>query len=190
MPEGTGVGETDTQFRTTQGDHTRHIDADGGENSMIALTERQGTIRVLRHSITVETQQPIQFIDITDLVAAVVASSDLRDGLITVYARHTTAGIIINEAEPLLLEDMARTLEDLAPRHATYHHDNFEIRTVNMTPDERANGHAHCQRLFVGASETIPVADGRLMVGRWQRIFFVELDGSRRREVLIQGMGV
>lgn len=156
---------------------------------MLTLTEREGTIRVVARRLAIESHQPIQFVDITNEVAQAVASAGLRDGTVTIFSRHTTAGIAINEAEPLLLEDMRRLLEGLAPPGG-YDHDNFEIRTVNMTPDERANGHAHCQRLFVGASETVPVLDGHLALGRWQRIFLVELDGPRRREVLIQGVGI
>ena len=57
-------------------------------------------------------------------------------------------------------------------------------------PNEPENGHAHCRHLLLGASETVPVVDGRLHLGTWQRVFLVELDGPRRREVVVQVMGV
>ena len=95
----------------------------------------------------------------------------------------------INEAEPLLLEDMKRLLERFASRDADYRHDDLTIRTVNLEPNERANGHAHCQRLFIGASESIPIVAGCLQMGKWQRIFFVELDGPRPRHLMVQLMG-
>ncbi|MCX6093406.1 MAG: secondary thiamine-phosphate synthase enzyme YjbQ [Candidatus Bipolaricaulota bacterium] len=130
-----------------------------------------------------------EFIDITDEVAAAVEASGIQDGTVTVFSRHTTAAIKINENEPLLLRDMARFLETSAPREAEYRHNDFVIRTANMTDDECPNGHSHCQHLLLGASETIPVMGGRLALGRWQSIFLVELDRPREREVIIQVQG-
>lgn len=130
-----------------------------------------------------------EFIDITDEVAAAVEASGIQDGTVTVFSRHTTAAVKINENEPLLLRDMARFLETSAPREAEYRHNDFVIRTANMTDDECPNGHSHCQHLLLGASETIPVMGGRLGLGRWQSVFLVELDRPREREVVIQVLG-
>src|SRR5215213_3104493 len=77
----------------------------------------------------------------------------------------TTAASRINENEPLLLRDMARTLRSLAPSNAYYEHNDFGRRTVNMNDDECANGHSHCQHLFLGTSETIPVIEGEPTIG-------------------------
>ena len=68
-------------------------------------------------------------------------------------------------------------------------HNDFKIRTVNMTENERPNGHAHCQHLLMSTSEIIPIIDGKLQFGRWQSVFFVELDGPSRREVILQILG-
>jgi secondary thiamine-phosphate synthase enzyme len=130
-----------------------------------------------------------EFIDITDEVAAAVEASGIQDGTVTVFSRHTTAAVKINENEPLLLRDMARFLETSAPREAEYRHNDFVIRTANMTDDECPNGHSHCQHLMLSASETIPVMGGRLALGRWQSVFLVELDRPREREVVIQVLG-
>ena len=130
-----------------------------------------------------------EFIDITKDVAASVEASGIQDGVVTVFSRHTTAAIKINENEPLLLRDMARFLQDAAPREAEYRHNDFVIRTANMTDDECPNGHSHCQHLLLGASETIPVVEGKPMLGRWQSVFLVELDHPREREVVIQVQG-
>ena len=151
--------------------------------------ERGNGFRVLNRNIQLSTENGTQFIDLTDQVQDVVRQFGLNDGVVVVYARHTTAGVVINEAEPLLLGDMVRLLDGFAPKNGPYQHDDFSIRTVNMEPNERANGHAHCQRLFIGASESIPIINGELQLGRWQRIFFVELDGPRPRDVLVQAMG-
>ena len=84
-----------------------------------------------------------------------IARSSVADGLAVVFSRHTTAAITLNELEPLLLEDMAEFLDRVAPRAHAYRHNDFSVRTVNMTPDESPNGHAHCLQLMLGASQTI-----------------------------------
>ena len=130
-----------------------------------------------------------EFIDITHHVVELVRESGVRDGLACVYSKHTTAAIKINENEPLLLTDMDAFLKKLAPVDQYYAHNDFSIRTVNMTEDECPNGHAHCGHLMLASSETIPIIDGELQLGRFQSIFVIELDHPREREVLISVMG-
>jgi secondary thiamine-phosphate synthase enzyme len=138
-----------------------------------------------------ETTEPIQFLDITDQVADVVAESGLCNGIVSIMSRHTTMAVRIQEAEPLLLEDLLGFLRRLAPSNVHYQHNDFRIRTHHMHDDESPNGHSHCLQFLLGTSETVPVMDGELMLGEWQRIFLVELDGPRpKREVLIQTIGV
>jgi secondary thiamine-phosphate synthase enzyme len=157
------------------------------------LLSAPGVVTKLRR-LVVETDEAVQFVDITDRVADVVRQSGLRDGMVTVFTRHTTAAIRIQEAEPLLLEDLREFLEKLAPRGAHYRHNDFRIRTEHMHEDESPNGNSHCLQLLLGASEAVPVADGDLLLGTWQRVFFVELAGPRPgngpiREVLVQVFG-
>jgi len=135
--------------------------------------------------LTYRTNGPGQFIDITDDVARVVRDSGARGGLAHVYSVHTTAAIRINENEPLLLGDLRRFLAGVAPAGAAYEHDDMS-RRVDVPPDEPVNGHAHCQHLLLGASEAVPVVDGRLALGRWQRLFLVELCSARDRQVVVQ----
>jgi len=130
-----------------------------------------------------------EFIDITASVLSVVEASGVEHGTVTIFSRHTTAAVKINENEPLLLQDMACFLERFAPREADYRHNDFEIRTANMTEDECPNGHAHCQHLLLSASETIPIVDGRASLGRWQSVFVIELDRPRDREIVVQVQG-
>jgi secondary thiamine-phosphate synthase enzyme len=141
--------------------------------------------------IRIATDHPTQFIDLTDRLEALVAQSGIRFGFVNVQSLHTTAGIVVNENEPLLLSDFAKVLERSAPAHAVYRHDDLALRTVNLTADERVNGHAHCRALILGLSACINVIYGRLHLGAWQRVFLVELDGPRDREisVLILGEG-
>ena len=151
--------------------------------------EEQVGMKLHRCVIRREASGAPEFIDITDEVTGAVEASGIREGAVTVFSRHTTAAVKINENEPLLLEDMARFLEQVAPRGVNYRHNDFTIRTANMTEDECPNGHSHCQHLLLSASETIPICDGAVLLGRWQRVFLIELDRPRLREVVIQVHG-
>ena len=139
--------------------------------------------------LSLNTKKAPEFIDITDWVCQCVAQSEVSNGFAVVYSKHTTAAVKINENEPLLLQDMARFLERFSPREGGYSHNDFSIRTVNMSPDETPNGHAHLQHLLLGTSETVPVIDGIMQFGRYQSIFFIELDHPRPREVMVQVVG-
>ena len=139
--------------------------------------------------LKLETKEDLEFIDITQRVQECVAQTEVTSGFAVVYSKHTTASVKINENEPLLLEDMKQLLERVAPRNGTYRHNDFTERTVNMNEDECPNGHAHCQHLLLGTSETSPIVQGAMDVGRWQSIFFIELDHPRQREVVVQVFG-
>jgi secondary thiamine-phosphate synthase enzyme len=88
-----------------------------------------------------------------------------------------------------LIGDLKETLEKVAPRTVKYMHDNFDIRTVNMNPNEPVNGHSHCKAMFLTTSSFLNIIDGRLQLGKWQRIFAVELDNARPRQIALQIMG-
>jgi secondary thiamine-phosphate synthase enzyme len=137
-------------------------------------------------TITVTTLDAPHFIDITDVVQATIDRVGITIGSALVFSKHTTAAIVANEHEPLLLEDITDLLTRLAPPAAGYRHDDMRIRTVNLTPDEPENGHAHCQHLFLGPSIHLPINAGKLDLGRWQRIFLVELDRPRQRQIVVQ----
>lgn len=139
--------------------------------------------------LKIQTTKAPEFIDITDEVIKFVEEMEINSGALVIYSRHTTAAIRINENETLLKKDMAEFLNQVAPEEDYYRHNDFSIRTENMTEDEVPNGHAHCQSLGLGASETIPVIDGELQLGNWQRVFLIELDHARRREVILQALG-
>jgi secondary thiamine-phosphate synthase enzyme len=141
------------------------------------------------HLIRVTTDRPTTFIDLTDRLETLVATAGIHTGLVNVQTRHTTTAIVVNEHEPQLLADFEALLARTAPRGGPYRHDDLTVRTVNLTPDERANGHAHCHALLLGASAALNVAEGRLQLGCWQRVFLVELDGPRAREVSVIVLG-
>jgi secondary thiamine-phosphate synthase enzyme len=145
--------------------------------------------RLVTHQLTIRTETAPQFIDLTDQLQAIVQDSGIRHGQVIVFTRHTTAAIRINENEPELMRDFVAFLERVAPQYLRYHHNDFDVRTVNMTDDECANAHAHCRQLLMGTSETIPIVDGELCLGTWQRVFLVELDHARDRSVIVQVLG-
>jgi secondary thiamine-phosphate synthase enzyme len=143
---------------------------------------------VLSDVVALRTEERQQFIDLTELVQERVRRSGIRHGLVSIVSRHTTTAVAVNEDEPLLREDMARLLERLAPGDLRYAHDDLERRT-GVAPDERRNGAAHCRSLLLGNGQIVHVAHGALQLGRWQRIFFVELDGPRARSLSVLVLG-
>ena len=145
--------------------------------------------RLVTERLSIQTQTAPQFVDLTDQVQRIVDESGITHGQVTVYTQHTTAAIRINEHEPELLHDFEAFLERIAPELATYRHNDFTVRTVNMTDDECANAHAHCRHLLMSTSETIPIVNGDLGLGTWQRIFLVELDHARERSIIVQVLG-
>lgn len=118
--------------------------------------------------------------DITRQVQEEVASSGLQSGTTTVFVAHSTAAVTVIEYESGLLHDFPAALERLAPQRMAYDH--------NRAGDD--NGHAHVRASLLGPSLVVPVAEGRLTLGTWQRIALVDFDtGPRNREVVLQVMG-
>ncbi len=146
-------------------------------------------MKIKNKTIKIETEECLEFIDLTDEIESFVSNSGVKNGLVNVQSMHTTALIILNENEPLLLEDMKKNLSKIAPQDIEYSHDNFEIRTVNMCKGECANGHSHCKAIYLTPTNTINLIDGKLQMGTWQRFLFVELDRSRKRKIQIQVLG-
>ena len=143
-----------------------------------------------RHArIRITTRHATEFIDLTDRLERLVADAGLREGILNVQTLHTTTAIVINEHEPLLLTDFHALLEATAPGDRRYRHDDTAVRTVNLTDAERPNGHAHCRALLLPSSACLNVTRGRLLLGQWQRVFFVELDGPRQREISVVALG-
>ncbi|HVY67759.1 MAG TPA: secondary thiamine-phosphate synthase enzyme YjbQ [Patescibacteria group bacterium] len=138
--------------------------------------------------IFLETKKQFEIVDITSHVQTAVVESKINTGLITVFCPHTTAAVRLNHNEPLLMQDIMKTLYRLVPIDISYSHDLFEVRQ-NVAPNERSNGHAHVKTFLLGSSETMIVQKGGLLLGAKQSIFFVEFDGGRSREVYLQILG-
>ena len=140
--------------------------------------------------VELRTEEHLQFIDLSELVAERVRRSGIAHGLVNVQTRHTTTAVMVNENEPRLLEDLTNMLTRLAPREANYRHNDLEARPLLIEPGERPNGHSHLRAAVLGPSVCLNVLDGKLQLGRWQSLFLVELDGARRRTVSINVIGL
>lgn len=121
-------------------------------------------------TFTVETTDRLDVVDVTDEVAAAVPD-DLERGTATIFVQHTTAGVLVNEAEPRLLRDIESFLEKVVP-DADYEHDAIDD-----------NADAHLRATLLGESATIPVTDGDLALGTWQSVLLVDCDGPRTRTI-------
>lgn len=140
--------------------------------------------------VTVQAHGRLGVVDLTPALEREAAQLGERDGFAIAFARHTTCALVVNELEEGAQADFAARLEELFPTAAYYAHDDLSIRTQNLQPGERANGHAHvAQMLMGGTSHTIPIAAGRPLLGRWQRLLLVELDEPKPREVVLQVYG-
>lgn len=138
---------------------------------------RSAEFNVSTHSATV-------FVDLTDRLDDLVSATGVSCGTLVVQTTHTTTALIVNEYEPLLLADFEALLERLAPCGDAYWHDDMSLRT-GVPVNEPRNGHAHCRALLLPTSATLIIRAGRLLLGRWQRVFLVELDGPRDRTVSV-----
>ena len=134
-----------------------------------------------------------QLIDMTDDLVDAVERSEVENGMALVYSPHTTCAVVINERESGFMADFNDLLEQLVPREGPYYrHDDLNVRTEGLEddPHDVPNGHSHCRAaLLASSSQAIPIVDGQLLLGRYQKVFFCELDRSRERKVFIQVIG-
>jgi len=132
--------------------------------------------RVANSSISFQTKGEIDFIDLTDKVQESVAKSGVRNGVVHVFAPHATGILVLTENDYALLEDIKGFLERLAPRSGDYRHPS--------------NAYSHLRSMLLPPDKTLPVIDGRVELGTWQSLMFVETDGhARRRTIILQVLG-
>ena len=130
------------------------------------------------HRIMLRSREREDLVEFTEEVSEVVRGANVREGVCVLFVRHTTAGLTVNEnADPDVQRDMLHCLRTLIPQHG-----------MGFKHGEQ-NSDAHIKASLVGPSVTVPFADGRLLLGRWQGIFLCEFDGPRRREVVLTILG-
>lgn len=141
--------------------------------------------------VTVNAPERYAFLDLTDDLRRAIKDSGVVDGAAIVFCAHTTCALLINEWEEGAMADFRRHLTDLVPHEGVYYqHDDFAIRTQNMHPDERENGHAHVKAMLLSAtSHSIPVIAGEPGFGTWQRLIFFEMDEPKDRSITVHVFG-
>ena len=127
------------------------------------------------HTIEILTSKEVEIVDITTQIEEVVKKSGIGEGLVVVFTRHTTTALILNENEPRLLKDMEMIFKELGPKGEGYAHDVIDH-----------NAHSHLRSILMGSSIAIPIENGSLALGTWQSVLFIELDGPRRRKVVVK----
>lgn len=137
------------------------------------------------------------FVNITNEIKKFCDDSGVKNGLLNVFSKHTTCCIKILEDELLHKADVRFFLDKVAPKwkepegdhkNIKYLHDLISLRE-DCPPDEPINGHSHIRSLFFNSSETIPLVNGKLTLGKWQSVFVIELDPNRDREILLTLVG-
>lgn len=140
----------------------------------------EGTVRSHTEYLTFETHRRREMVHITGQVEQIVQRSGVQDGLCFVSPMHITAAIYVNDHESGLIEDIGKWLEELAPARPEYQH--------HRTGEDNAD--AHLKSLLLHHETTLPVTDGKLDLGTWQRIFYAEFDGQRCKRVIVKVLGV
>lgn len=135
-------------------------------------------MEVFSAEINIKTSKRMELVNITQKVKDIVKSSNISDGIVNVFTRHTTSAIFINENESRLLGDFEKVIERLIPMGGSYGHNVIDN-----------NADSHLRAMIVGGSQSIPLIGGSLDLGTWQSIFFVEFDGPRRRRVRVTVIG-
>jgi secondary thiamine-phosphate synthase enzyme len=138
-------------------------------------------IKTIRDNISVSTKKKIGASDISAKIDEIIEKNSFQSGIAVVFCPHTTCGLLINEFEENLIKDFEDVLQKWFPPQQQYHHDST---------DPHMNAHAHLQTLQLKTSETVPISNGKLLLGTWQKVMLVELDGPKERKVIIQIIGM
>src|SRR4030043_2232874 len=138
-------------------------------------------MKVRLNHIFLTTQGNTDILDITQKVDECIHSSGLKNGLVTIFCPSSTSGITTIEFEPGVLHDLEKIFDEIVPQDFTYQHDEAW---------HDGNGHSHVRAALLKASITVPLVDGRLTLGTWQQIVFIDFDTRpRKREIIVQIIG-
>ncbi|NET57255.1 MAG: YjbQ family protein [Symploca sp. SIO2E6] len=142
---------------------------------------------IINDIVKLETEKGISIYNLTPQLKKLLGETTIKNGQLLVFAPNTTSALVINEDEERLLADLKVHLSKLVPESAKYLHNDVHLRDV--PPDEPMNAHSHLMAMMLRTSEVIPVLDGKLALGTWQSVLFLELDGPRSRTVVVQIWG-
>ncbi|MFQ5990577.1 MAG: secondary thiamine-phosphate synthase enzyme YjbQ [Candidatus Methylomirabilales bacterium] len=141
-------------------------------------------MQVAFETISLETKEQLQFVDITQMVRDCLNKHPIRDGILLLNTLHTTAVLFINEFQAALIEDMKNILAHLIEEKEYYRHND-----PRFSDCDRGNAGSHLRAMLLGRTLALPVRAGEVVLGRWQNIIFAELDGPQERSVQIQVLG-
>jgi len=157
-----------------------------GRGTAVSWQEAETTKRttsggLFMHPMTMQTSKRLEIHDLTEQVGSLVRDSGVLSGLVTVSTLHTTTAVFVNEPQTALLDDIEEMLERLVPRGEEWKHND-----PRFSDCDRQNADSHLRAIMLGNSVTLQITDSGLLLGEWQRILFVELDGPRKRNLSIQ----
>ena len=151
---------------------------------MNTLNNEDEITKIIFKEFEILTNKRIEIQDITNSVAKIVEESYIKNGQVHLWVPHTTAAITVNENDKTLWDDIVEFFEHLAPINSNYHHN----AKYNWTASEQ-NAHAHILNCLIKSSVIVPLKNGKMQLGTWQSILFIEMDGSRVRQVQVQVIG-
>jgi len=143
---------------------------------------------MVTRTLGIQTTASFSCHPITTEVQSLVDKSKFEEGFVTIFTRHTTTALIINEMEERLIMDIEKWLSNIAPAGDGYKHDDLHLRP-NIPDDEPINAHSHLRALLLGNNISVPFDNHKLLVGTYQDIIFVECDGPRTRQVIVSISG-
>ncbi len=149
------------------------------------IETKQGTYKVASTTLVFDTIDRVEMRSITREIAAFVEQGPVRDGVVQISLLHTTAGLMLNETQGALLSDVTSMFEQMVPSRVYYKHND-----PMLSDCERKNADAHLRAVVVGNNLSIPVCDGRMVLGTWQNVLLTEFDGPNRRKIHLQLMGI
>ena len=149
------------------------------------IETKEGTYKVASATLNLATQERVELRLITKEITDFVARTPIREGIVQISALHTTAGIMLNETQDALLDDMKAMFEQVVPSGDYYRHNDPALSDC-----ARRNADAHLRAIIVGNNLTIPIEDGKMKLGTWQQVFFTEFDGPNNRKIHVQVMGI
>ena len=149
------------------------------------IETKEGTYKVASATLNLATQERVELRLITKEITDFVAQTPIREGIVQISALHTTAGIMLNETQDALLDDMKAMFEQVVPSGVYYRHNDPELSDC-----ARRNADAHLRAIIVGNNLTIPIENGKMKLGSWQQVFFTEFDGPNNRKIHVQVMGI
>lgn len=145
----------------------------------------EGMVKVYSKTILIKTSDRTELVNLTDEIRRMFEATGVVDGYIQVSSLHTTAGLFINEWQDALLVDIKSMLEQIVPRENYYKHNDPEHSDC-----DRHNADSHLRNVVLGHSLSVPVAEGKLVLGQWQSVILAEFDGPNERKVFIQVFGI